>query len=463
MNKKILVVLPSPLMARNFLRSGALNLLAAGGTRDIVVASPNKDDGALVESAGGRWLPYYHPRRSVTGPGLIANLTRRGRYLRYLAGLAMHMSLTYRFNVKWSFGGFSGRVKQSWRVRKTYLREGLPMSTLFGFPFPHSIMFYNLLKGIYYSGWQSFGPVNRLVREIQPDVILLSMVQTHMVTPYALAAVRANVPTLGMVGSWDQPTTKGPICPGMTRFAVQNEIVRTELIRYHDIAPDQIDLVGWLQMDAYARTGGEDQDVSAKFNLAPGTRYILFAANAPRLGEHEPGIVRDLAARAQAGEFGKGVIVLCRCHPQDTSWKSRWGWAEHEASLVVQPPDLGPLEHLTAVISHASVVVASAGSINLDAVALDVPTIGIAWEDESLPYWDRPARAYDLEHLAELRTSEGMAFATDLPSLVAACKRYMNDRSLDAKGREHLRSRYLYRLDGKAAERLCQNVEKMLK
>lgn len=463
--KKVLVVLPSPLMARNFLRSGTLRLLRlqCGENVQTVVASPNPADRSIVESEGGRWVPYYHPRRSPDGEGMAADLLRWARYFRYLAGLAIHMSLTYRFNTISGFKGFSGRLKQSWTLRKSYLREGLPMSTFFGFPFARNRALYRFLHKIYYSQWQSFAPVNRFLKKLHPDLVVLSMIQTHMVTPYALAATRAGAPILGINGSWDQPTTKGPVYPGISRIVVQNEVVREELMRYHDIPGNRIATIGWLQMDAYARECPTDRnDLLRQLGVPHGARYLLFAANAPRLGRHEPDLVRELAARVRANAFGDDVFLVCRCHPQDLAWESRWGWATSMPRVVVEPPDLGPLEHLTSIIKNAGVVLASAGSINLDAVALDVPTIGVAWEDERQPYYDRPARAYDLEHLADLRASDGIAFARNHAELTAACRRYLDDPSVDAAGRERLRQRYLYRLDGGAATRLVDEIKRML-
>lgn len=463
MKKKILIVLPSPIMARNVLRSDFLHLMREGGDLEFTVVSPGEDDRQVIEAAGGRWLPYYHPRRSTVGNGFPVKLKRWAVYSRYLAGFALHMSLTHRFNVISGFRGFAGRLKQSWPVRKVYVLDGLPMSALFGFPFPRSRAVYGALRRLYYSGWQSFGTVNRLVADLRPDLVVMSMIQTHMVTPYALAAIRAGVPVLGVNGSWDQPTTKGPLCPGISRIVTQNEIVREELIGFHGIPASQIGVIGWLQMDAYVGEGaGGGAALLERIGIPQGRRYILFAANAPRLGPHEPDIVKELAARVQANEFGDDVVLLCRCHPQDTAWRERWNWASSMERVIVQPPDLGPLEELKTIISNAGVVLASAGSINLDAVALDAPNVGVAWEDGELPYWDRPARAYDLEHLAELRTSQGIAFAGDMPSLVAACRRYLSDRSADAEGRAHLRERYLYRLDGKAAERLYGEVRGLL-
>ncbi len=463
--KKILVVLPSPLMARNFLGTDILKLLGAGMKTVIMVVSPNPDDRKVAEELGARWYPYFHPRRSRE-PGdqnVFAILMRRGRYIRYLVGLFVHMCLTYRFNTIASFEGFKARLRQTFALRKAYLREGLPMSLIFGFPWPHSKTIYRFLFQIYYRNWQGFGPVEKLVTDFKPDLMVLSMIQTHMVTPYVLAAKRCNVQILGINGSWDQPTTKGPLCPGIDRIAVQNDIVRNELVLHHGISLEKIKTIGWLQMDSYFGVRQvRREDLFASTGIPIERRYILFAANAPRLGVHEPAIFSQLANLVCADQFGPDVTLICRCHPQDRDWRVRWGWAIGLKRVVVEPPDLGPLDHLAALIQHASVVIASAGSINLDAVALDTPTIGLAWEDKGLPYWDRPARAYELEHLVGLRRDPGMNFACNLEELVAACSRYLEDRDADALGRESLRQRYLYRLDGGAAARLATEIKEML-
>jgi hypothetical protein len=465
LTKKVLVILPSPIMARNFLRTDILRLLGSGEGVEVTVVSPNPDNRELVEKSGATWHAYFHPRRSrVAGEhGLLAHLLRAGRYSRYLAGLFLHMCLTYRLNTLSGFAGFSARLRQSFSLRKIYLREGLPMSRLFGLPFPTSRPLYRFLYACYYRRWQSFGPVEEFMAQVKPDLLVMSMVQTHMITPYALAARHLKVRILGINGSWDQPTTKGPVCPGIERLAVQNDIVRDELVRYHDFAPEKIKTIGWLQMDAYGQGPKvAREEVLQRLQIPAGHRYILFAANAPRLGLHESVVFKQLAALVQADAFGVQTTLVCRCHPQDRDWQTRWGWALGMERVVVERPDLGPLDHLAALIRHAGVVIASAGSINLDAVALDTPTIGLAWEDEELPYWDRPARAYDLEHLGGLRRESGMMFACNIQELASACGRYLEDRNADAQGRESIRRRYLYRLDGGAAARLAGEIKEML-
>lgn len=463
--KRILVVLPSPLMARNFLRGDTLRLICSEVLADTTVVTPNPADRELIEKQGAQWHPYYHPRRyiEIDTPTGIRNLVRFSRYARYLAGLFVHMCLTYRFNSRAGFEGFASRLRQSFHLRKAYLREGLPMSRVFGFPFSQSPTIYQWLHRLYFQRWQTFSPVEALIEKIKPDLMVLSMMQTHMVTPYAVAAGIANVKMLGINGSWDQPTTKGPLCPGLASVVVQNEIVRMELVRYHGVPNEIIKTIGWLQMDAYfgvADTGREA--LCSRIGVPIEHRYILFAANAPRLGKHEPAVFMQLVRHVQSDVLGRDVTLILRCHPQDRDWRARWGWAMSLPRVVVEPPDLGPLDHLAMLLRHAGVVIASAGSINLDAVAVDTPTIGLAWEDMMLPYEDRPARAYDLEHLKTLRESSGMMFARNLGELFAACKRYLQTREVDAAGRKTLREQYLFRLDGLAASRLTREIQVML-
>jgi hypothetical protein len=97
--RRILVVIPSPMMARNFLHSGALALLGMRSDTLITVVSPNPDDRTVVVEAGATWAPYFHPRRwrGDVNQWWAAGILRWSRYLRYLAGLALHTLRLSRF------------------------------------------------------------------------------------------------------------------------------------------------------------------------------------------------------------------------------------------------------------------------------------------------------------------------------------------------------------------------------
>ena len=460
---RVLVVLPYDLMARNFIDGGVLAHLAQRRPLDIVVVSPDPDDAARVAAAGARWTRLFHPLRWSDAGARPGRLRRAAWYLRYLAGFAWRMTLVYRFNVMQGFRGFAMRLRHSRALRRKFIREGLPMSRLFGAPFSRSRRLYGWLYRAYYAGWQRFSPVDRLFAGFRPQLVVLGHLQNSVVTPYVVAARRSGVPIVGINGSWDQPTTKGPLCPGVVRLLVQNAQVRDELNRYHGVPRERMREVGWPQMDIYADAGAVAGREAFLARLGyGGERYILFAANPGRLSLCEPEIAAWLAERLEAGRFGSGVRLHLRCHPNDREWQLRFGALARHPRVTIEPPGKADLAYLANLIRHAELVVASAGSMNLDAVALDTPTIGLAWEDESLPYADRPARAYELEHLAAVAQEDGLPLARTFAELEGLIDEGLADRQNRAEGRRRLRRRFVEPLDGRASVRVAEEIVAVL-
>ena len=462
---RILIVLPYAMMARNFIQSGTLERLAERGPLDVTIVSPSDSDAANAVKLGMRWQPMFHPLRLKEVEGERAPALRRyGWYLRYLAGTGWRMALVHRFNRIRGFRGFAMRLRQSRKLRWRFVLEGLPMSRVFGFPFPRSRTIYDWLYRLYYSGWQRFEPVDALIRSFRPQLVVLGHLQTPLVTPYVLAAGSLGIPILGINGSWDQPTTKGPLCPGLQRLLVQNEQVREELQRFHDVPPGRIVTVGWTQMDPYADRSNflDRRAFLAQAGYRAEERYVLFAANPGRLGDDEPEIAAQLAQALNAGRYGQSVRLHLRCHPNDRHWRERFGGLDGHPGVHLEPPGDADIVKLANLIRHAEIVVASAGSINLDAAALDTPTVGLAWENASVPYWDRQARAYEIEHLAAVVGSQHLPVARDLMELEGMIQEALDDRSSRAAGRQALRARFIEPLDGRASARVAAQIIDMV-
>lgn len=460
--KTALLVIPSFLIARNLLKSSFLTEAASQGMRFTVV-SPGPEDGKYLQDSGlADWKHYFHPLRANPGRSRLA---MRWDRFRYLAGLFLHMQLIYRFNRIAGFGGFRQKLQQSWNLRRMYLREGQPMSRLFGLPFPLSPLLFRLLKRAYYSGWQRFRAVDGLIDEVRPDLIVIAQLQTHVVTPYVLAGRAKGIPLVGVNGSWDQPTTKGPLCPWLGRVFTQNGVVKDELEKYHSLPRDKIETVGWLQMDRYpeaaAKASARDAFL-AKMRFPPDARYILFALNTPRLGVHEPEIAQAIAERLAHGEFGEDVYLVLRCHPLDTTWQARWGAYCSRPRVFLQPPEMESFDLLIESIHHSHGVIGSAGSVLLDALALERPAIALAWEDERCPYHDRPARAYEMEHLKSLLSS-GMRIARGTGELIEAVHACLSsEQRTETESMRRLRRLYFGQLDGMAARRLATGIARHL-
>ena len=83
--------------------------------------------------------------------------------------------------------------------------------------------------------------------------VVFSNLQTHSVVPFLLAARRLGLPQVGYVASWDHTVGKGVISPHVDRYVVQNDVMRDDLVRYHDIPRERITVTGWPQTDVYHR------------------------------------------------------------------------------------------------------------------------------------------------------------------------------------------------------------------
>jgi hypothetical protein len=461
-NKPVgLLVIPSRLIARNLLCSDFLSSPQMTALRWVVITTDPKDGELLSKSGYAQWREYFHPVRNNPGRG---GWRIRWDQLRYYFGLFLHMHLVHRFNVIAGFVGFGMKLKQSWILRRQYLREGQPMSALFGFPFPTSNFLYSSLHKCYYRGWQRYNGIEKIFDDLKPDFVVIAQLQTHVVTPYVLAARSCDTPIFGLNGSWDQPTTKGPLFPWLRKVFVQNELVKEELVRFHDFRPENVIVIGWLQMDSYPearRAPVSRENFLPGLGVAESSKVILFALNTPRLGRHERQIARALYRRIIEDEFGQQAILVLRCHPLDIAWQERWSEFLDSPRVIVDFPNVQSFEQLAASILYSEVIISSAGSFYLDSLALEKPTIGLAWEDKSLSFFDRPARAYEMEHLKPMREIGG-SLVKDESELVNVLHQIFLGRDVQQL-KEGRRERFFHELDGRSVERLAIGLAEQVK
>lgn len=444
---RLLIVLPYDMTVRNwFATPVAAELAKHGAHLTFVTRDPADAAAASALSPPAAWLPLCRPSRTYRGfDNLLADI-------RWIVGFWLHLVLVFRHSSIHHFRGFLDRLRQSRPLRRKALKEGLPSRHWLGFPFPRSQSIYDALHRLYWAGWIRHPSAESALDQARPDAVVLGHCQNHFVAPYALAAHARGIPVLGVNGSWDQPTTKGPVVPRLARMLVQSRNVLDELAAFHDVPRESMAIVGWPQFDIYAKTPG----AAAK---AP-HQQILVGAYSERLGRHEPEMCRQLAARLRQGDFGTGATLLIRCHPLDTrtSVAERFGPLNDPPRVVVSEPGLGKLDTLRDIIENSNCVIASAGTINLDAVALDRPSIAIAFEDESEPYYDRASRRYAMEHIAGVTSTGGILLVKTQAELESAVATFMKDPTHGAAERAILRRDHLEPLDGRASERLATGL-----
>jgi len=179
-------------------------------------------------------------------------------------------------------------------------------------------------------------------------------------------------------------------------------------------------------------------------------------ASPERLGHNEPRIAGDLAtALAQ-----QDCALVIRVHPNDRTWRERFLPLHCPPHVVVLPPELGDMQRMAAQIRNAAVLLSPAGSILLDAIALDTPAVALAFENDDEPYDDRLARRYEMEHWADIVASGGISLARSQRDLEALVTAALSDRSSGAEQRAFVRRQFLEPLDGGVADRIVAAIRR---
>jgi hypothetical protein len=122
---------------------------------------------------------------------------------------------------------------------------------------------------------------------------------------------------------------------------------------------------------------------------------------------------------------------------------------------------MGRLDHLANLLYHADVLLASQGSISLDAAALDTCVINIAFDgDLEVDHFASIRRWYEMDHYAPVVRSGGTRMVSSYEELDRAIIDYLRNPDKDRLGRDRLRQEQLEPFDGQASERLVKLIVK---
>jgi UDP-N-acetylglucosamine 2-epimerase len=297
------------------------------------------------------------------------------------------------------------------------------------------------------------------------EALVVTNPQTPAVTPFLSAARRLHLPVVGYIASWDHQVGKGIVSPYLDRYVVQNETMRSDLERFHGIAPSRVTVTGWPQTDVYhsRRSLDEYQAVLRRLGLPVDRPVVFFAGNSPNNSPYEANLVgrvvswwRDTGARDR-------FSLLFRPHPYDDRVRERFAAALDEPGAVVQrvtPTDYGDL---VTLLQHVDCVVASGGTILLEALVNDRPSICVTFAEGAPPGFDAVDRTNQTgEHYRALIESQAFYRAGDFDQLATALERALANPSELHDERERVSREVVGEIDGHAADRVVAAIRDTL-
>jgi hypothetical protein len=294
--------------------------------------------------------------------------------------------------------------------------------------------------------------------------LVVTNLQARVSMPVMLAARRLGLPVIGNVASWDHQVGKGVLSPGLDRYLVQNEIMRTDLERYHGIDPGRVVVTGWPQSDIYhrPRSFGAYAALLDPLGLVPEVPVLLYAGNTPTNQPYEANYVSRIVEWWEQQGGAARLQLLFRPHPRDQLVNERFASAFDRPGVAVQGSSYADLDDLATLLQHVACVVANGGTILLDAVVNDRPSICITF-DAGAPPGERWA---DLNlggvHYRELMDSDALYRADDFDELFAAIERSLALPVEFAEERKRVSDEVMGEVDGRAVERIVGAVVEVL-
>lgn len=460
------IVAPNSMAFRAINNSDVLPLLQeharVSGYDKIIVLGP--DDGSQAS------LPTYIEWHNFLLPtGQENSLPLAKRILRSISIRfnqwfgCDYANTVFRFNAIHGF--FAHTFKQGMSLERRQREElaGNYVSPKYGWPFPKSRRLYTWVYRFYYSVKHITDPnIHAFFNTTTIGKLVFWHVQSPIFREYSICARQQNIPYTAVIGSWDRPTTKGPICPGCDHYIVNSLVMKNELVEHHNIDASLIKIVGWPQMDIYHDTSLvlPREDFLDSLNITHNKNILLYAGNAARLGAHEPSIVEHIAQQISDGTFGKNAHLVIRPHPQDVDWQSRYSKLNEQSDfasfVTVMPAEMGNIKTMVNTLRHADIVLATQGSISLDAAALDKKIINIAFDGTlHRNYTESVKRWYDMDHYLPVVESGGVMIVDNFSELDDAIKTLMSADPQQA-GRKKLREIELEPFTGDSSARQVQ-------
>ena len=301
------------------------------------------------------------------------------------------------------------------RIQKKYLYDWR-RSTLITYPFPKSIYMFNFLKFIrFHILYSKLSEFTFYFKFLNIDLVVLTRPDFPISLQIKKTASALSINTIAYISSWDHPTTKGPILPNVTKYLSQSSSMSDELITFHGITPEKINLIGRVQHDELEIIEPDlYKKITSKFEANPYFKnFILFGTNCEGLNWHEISIAKYLAEKFDNNFFPNRKLVI-RLHPQLVQI-SDWFKLSSENVFVIQSDDFKKLRYgdfynediflLEYLLKKTSIVIQSRSSLIVDAIRFNKPVISLAYNGNinSLNEHDDFKHEYDYRHYIALK------------------------------------------------------------
>lgn len=295
----------------------------------------------------------------------------------------------------------------------------------------------------------------------------------HTEFPVFRAAVELNIPTLGVLRSWDNLYKGLRIMPDT--LAVWNDVNGEEAVRLMGYEPERVRAIGGAQFDPYfAHDAVWTRDQFANhFHLDPSRPIILLATLGAFLHLYdETYLMNWLLGEIDNGNIPGRPQIVIRLHPASKLEYFQKYLAHPDVRIsFIQDyiPSLGwtmkrsDVVDVANLLRYVDLVISPGSTITIESAIFDTPTVVPLFHTYQPELGKRQYDFHLSNHFKRLRELDLVPFVYTPDELLRAVNHALADKSWYRDKRTQLVKDYINFIDGNSTRRLVELIDELIR
>ena len=313
------------------------------------------------------------------------------------------------------------------------------------------------------------GNYEKFFDKYRPDLVVAYSAFDQSGLPLVRLAKRKNIPTMGVVLSWDHLVTPKGAAASVShdKLIVWNELMRQEAVQYFGYDEKDVIITGTPQFDYYIKFADEIETRESffkKYGLDPKKKLIFYTTSPPRISPNEPEILKMLYNIVTGNKLNTKVQIFVRIYGRDDP--KRYNELYNKPGLVFDyalnsPEGLNYTQtdkyfmiHFASSLKNADLVMNVVSTTTIDAAIFDKPVVNINFMITT--EWHK------MSHFINLLKTNGSRVVKNEQELIYAINGYLKNPKLDETGRKRIIKELCWKIDGQAGKRIADYTVKFL-
>jgi hypothetical protein len=315
----------------------------------------------------------------------------------------------------------------------------------------------------------------------KPDLVIVTRVLNYSNDyPMLRMANKVKVPTIALVSSWDNLTSKAFFPFSLDSLVVWNNVLKNEAIELFNFQKEKIFTSGIPRYDLFFRKEGFGSKIEflKKFGLDSNKKLIMYGTGSSTTGMSildpvtpEPNIAKYIADQINLGVIPNTQLIV-RLHPQANP--DHYNELINLPNVYLQIPGKKSAFHdrlfsmsddieFGETLLFSDVVVNFASTITIDAAVFNRPIVCANFDmNGKRPYKISPKRIYEFDHYAKLLTCNGVHLAPTKEDMIQGIIEYLQNPNKDQEGRRKIIEQQCLFKDGMSGKRIADFIQSRL-